>query len=103
MALRSRPDKILYDRAKGLMRFTAFEGSERVECAISVWALAALEDEALEGAAAMAATYRRNRGIILEAADRKHREGQFESDGTVIVRVPDVAPQAWQLRLPARR
>jgi hypothetical protein len=103
VALTFRRDKILYDRPKGLMRFTAFEGSERVECAISVWALAALEDEALEGGAAMAATYRRNRGIIQEAAERKHRKGQFESDGSVIVRVPDVAPQAWQLRVPARR
>ena len=103
MAFTFRPDRILYDRTKGLMRFTAFEGSERVESAISVWALAALEDEALEGAAAMAATYRRNRGIILEVAERKHRHGQFESDGSVIVRVPDVAPQVWQPRLPARR
>ena len=54
-------------------------------------ALIALEDDALAGPHAMAITYRRNRSLIREIAERKYQAGQFESCGSVVIRLVDIA------------
>jgi len=89
MALVFEPGRVVYDPNDRVLRLFATDGLMLVKCAISKAALAALEDDALAGPHAMAATYRRNRDQIQEIADRKYRNRQFES-GAVVVRLQDL-------------
>jgi hypothetical protein len=89
MALIFEPDRVAYDPDNRLLRLFATDGLILIQCAISKAALAALEDDALAGPDAMAATYRRNMEQIQEIADRKYRNRQFES-GAVVVRLEDL-------------
>jgi hypothetical protein len=89
MALMFEPDRVVYDPNDRVLRLFATDGLMLVKCAISKAALAALEDDALAGPHAMAATYQRNRDQIQEIADRKYRNRQFES-GAVVVRLEDL-------------
>jgi hypothetical protein len=97
MILKFEPERVVYDRAEGMMRFYAFDGPERIRCAVSIWALAALEEAALASPEAMATTYRENRSVIQEIAEHKYRTTQLEA-GAVVVHVTDVATLALQRR-----
>ena len=101
MALIFEPDRVVYDPDKRLLRLFATDGLRLVECAISKAALTALEDDALAGPDAMAATYRRNMEQIQEIADRKYRNRQFENGGAVVVRLQDVTSRAAPGQPPA--
>jgi hypothetical protein len=91
MSLTFEPESIAYDRAEGLMRFSAADGAVLIRCGVSIAALAQLEDDALAGPEAMVITYHRNRELIQDILERKYQARQFESGGSVIVRLEDVA------------
>jgi len=104
----SEPDRVIYNAAEGLVHFslagrpTYVECAiSSVECAISKAALAALEDDALAGADAMAVTYRRLREFIHEIAERKHRARQSEFGGREVVRLEDIVALLPQPKSPA--
>ena len=92
MTLQFEPERMVYDRAQGLLRFFATDGSLLARCAISRAALIALEDDAQAGVDAMLTTYRRNRHLIQHIAQRKYRARMLEPGG-VVVRVEDVAEE----------
>jgi hypothetical protein len=89
MALIFEPDRVVYDPDEGLLRIFATDGLMLARCAVSKAALIALEDDAQAGVDAMLTTYRRNRDLIHDIAQRKYRARQFEAGG-VVVRVDDV-------------
>jgi hypothetical protein len=91
MALVFEPERLIYDATERLIRIFAIDGPRAISCAVSKAALIALEDDALAGPHAMAITYRRNRSLIQEIAERKYKAGQFESSGNVVVRLVDIA------------
>ena len=91
MALIFEPERLIYDATERLIRIFAVDGPRLIPCAVSRAALIALEDDALAGPHAMAITYRRNRSLIHEIAERKYRAGQFESSGGVVIRLVDIA------------
>ena len=91
MALVFEPEGLIYDATERLIRIFAIDGPRPIPCAVSKAALIALEDDALAGPHAMAITYRRNRNFIREIAKRKYRAGQFESCGSIVIRLMDVA------------
>ena len=91
MALVFEPERLIYDASERLIRIFAIDGPKLIACAVSKAALIALEDDALAGPHAMAITYRRNRGLIHEIAERKYRAGQFEPGGSVVIRLVDIA------------
>jgi hypothetical protein len=101
MALIFEPDRVVYDPDKRLLRLFATDGLRLVQCAISRAALTALEDDALAGPDAMAATYRRNMEKIEEIADCKYRNRRYEDSGAVVVRLQDVTSQAAPGQSPA--
>ena len=82
MALVFEPERLIYDATERLIRIFAIDGPTLIPCAVSRAALIALEDDALAGPHAMAITYRRNRSLIQEIAERKYQAGQFESSGS---------------------
>ena len=61
MSLVFDPDRVAYDPQQQALRFFARDDFRLVYCAVSKAALAALEDDALGGAHAMATTYRRHK------------------------------------------
>jgi hypothetical protein len=91
MALVFEPEDLVYDATERLIRIFAIDGPTPIPCAVSRAALIALEDDALAGPHAMAVTYQRNRGLIHEIAERKYQAGQFESGGSVVIRLVDIA------------
>jgi len=91
MALVFESERLIYDAAERLIRIFAIDGPTPIPCAVSRAALIALEDDAQAGPHAMAITYRRNRSLIQEIAERKYKAGQFESSGSVVVRLVDIA------------
>jgi len=91
MALVFEPERLIYDATERLIRIFAIDGPRAISCAVSKAALIALEDDALAGPHAMAITYRRNRSLIREIAERKYQAGQFESCGSVVIRLVDIA------------
>jgi hypothetical protein len=91
MALIFEPERLVYDAGERLIRIFAIDGPRSIPCAVSRAALIALEDDALAGPHAMATTYRRNRSLIHEIAERKYQAGQFESSGSVVIRLVDIA------------
>jgi hypothetical protein len=91
MALVFEPERLIYDASERLIRIFAIDGPRPIPCAVSRAALIALEDDALAGPHAMAITYRRNRSLIHEIAERKYRAGQFESCGSIVIRLVDIA------------
>jgi hypothetical protein len=91
MALTFEPERLIYDASERLIRIFAIDGPKLIACAVSKAALIALEDDALAGPYAMAITYRRNRNLIREIAERKYRAGQYESCGGVVIRLVDIA------------
>jgi len=97
----SEPDRVIYNAAEGLVHFSLAGRPTYVECAISKAALAALEDDALAGADAMAVTYRRLREFIHEIAERKHRARQSEFGGREVVRLEDIVALLPQPKSPA--
>ena len=99
MALVFEPEGLIYDATERLIRIFAIDGPTPIPCAVSRAALVALEDDALAGPHAMAITYRRNRGLIHEIAERKYQAGQFEPGGGVVIRLVDIADR---LEGPAR-
>jgi len=91
MALVFEPERLIYDATERLIRIFAIDGPTLIPCAVSRAALIALEDDALAGPHAMAITYRRNRSLIQEIAERKYQAGQLESCGSVVIRLVDIA------------
>ena len=89
MALIFEPERVVYDPDEGLLRIFAIDGFRFAPCAVSKAALIALEDDAQAGTHAMLTTYRRNRDIIHEIAQRKYQARRFEADG-IVVRLDDV-------------
>jgi hypothetical protein len=49
MALKFEPEEVVYDPGDGLLRFFATENLMPIQCAITLWALMALEEAALAG------------------------------------------------------
>ena len=101
MSSTSEPDRVIYNAAEGLMHFSLASGPTSAECAISKAALVALQGDALAGADAMVVTYRRLREFIHEIAGCKHRAGQFELGGRVVVRLEDIIALLPQPKSPA--
>src|ERR1700746_2235646 len=91
MALVFVPERPIYRATERLIRIFAIDGPRAISCAVSKAALIALEDDALAGPHAMAITYRRNRTDIREVAQEKFRAGQFESWGSVVIRLVAIA------------
>ncbi|HZT18384.1 MAG TPA: DUF1488 family protein [Dongiaceae bacterium] len=91
MPLTFKPDRAVYDPARGLMRFFATDGALLVNCGVSKNALVALNDGCTEGTQVLERIYERHRQRILDIAARKHRARQLEKDGTIVVRRRDIA------------
>jgi hypothetical protein len=91
MALKFEPERIVYDPEECLMRFFATEGQAVVRCGVSIAALAELEDDALGGPEAIVGSYLRHRELIRDIAERKYRAHRFETGGSVVVRLQDLA------------
>ena len=90
MALRFEPDRVAYDPQEGLLRLFATDGVLLVRCAVSKAALAALEDDALGSLDLLIATYRRNRKQLQAIVQRKYQHREFESGGSLVIRLIDV-------------
>src|SRR5215469_7930106 len=91
MTLIFEPERVIYDATERVIRIFAIDGPNPISCAVSRAALIALEDDALAGPHAMTITYRRNRHLIREIAERKYQAGQFESSGSVVIRLVDIS------------
>jgi hypothetical protein len=91
MVLTFEPERLIYDATERLIRIFAIDGPTPIPCAVSRAALVALEDDALARLHAMTITYRRNRHLIREIAERKYQAGQFESCGSVVIRLVDIS------------
>ena len=91
MALIFEPERIVYDPEESLMRFFATEKGALVRCGISTAALAALEDSALGEAEEIVKSFLRHRDLIQDIAERKYRARRFETGGSVVVRLQDLA------------
>ena len=90
MALISENERVVYDPEEELLRFFAAEGVLLVRCGISKAALMALEEDALTSPDAMVSAYLRNRELIQDIVERKHRAHRFETGGIVVVRLQDL-------------
>ena len=84
MTLIFEPERVVYDPDEGLLRIFAIDGFRFAPCAVSKAALIALEDDAQAGPHAVLTTYRRNRDMIHEIAQRKYRDRRFETGGIVV-------------------
>ena len=91
MTLNFESEQIVYDPEESLMRFLATEGAAVIPCAISIAALAELEDNALGGSDAIVTSYFRHRELIKDIVERKYRARRFETGGSVVVRLQDLA------------
>ena len=91
MTLIFEPERVIYDATERVIRIFAIDGPNPISCAVLKAALIALEDDAQAGPHAMAITYRRNRSLIQEIAERKYQAAQFESGGSIVIRLVDIA------------
>lgn len=73
------------------MRFFATEGGALNRCGISIAALAKLEANALGGADEIVTCFFKHRDLFPDIAERKYRARRFETGGSVIVRLQDLA------------
>ena len=92
MALTFRPNRAVYHSASGVMRFFATHGFLFVRCGVSKDALIAINGACPEGAA-LERIYMRHRARIQKIADRKHRAGQVDKDGMIVVHERDLLAQ----------
>jgi Protein of unknown function (DUF1488) len=102
MALTFRPNRAVYHSASGVVRFFATHGLLFVRCGVSKDALIAINGACPEGAA-LERIYMRHLARIQKIADRKHRAGQVDKDGMIVVHEHDLlAQQRTFPRRPAR-
>ena len=90
MDVQFQPEHFVYDPEQGLMWFFATEGTLSVECAISLAALAALANLALQGPNAILSTFQQHQKLIQQIAEHKYRASQFDNRGKVIVGLEDL-------------
>jgi len=91
VSLTFKPQRAVYDRNKGVVRFFAQDGPVLVRCAVSKNALASLADTAASGEHLLERVFRRHRERIQEIASRKHQAQKHEADGSILVRRRDLA------------
>ena len=104
MSLTFRPNRAVYHPASGIVRFFATHGFLFVRCGVSKNALIAISGACPKGAE-LERIYMRHRWRIQKIADRKHRAGQVDKDGMIVVHEHDLLAQQCALprwRRPAR-
>src|ERR1700757_4672957 len=97
MSLTFKPNRAVYHPASGVVRFFATHGFLFVRCGVSKNALIAINDACPKGAE-LERIYMWHRWRIQEIADRKHRAGQVDQDGMIVVHERDLLAQ--QRRFP---
>jgi hypothetical protein len=91
MSLTFKPNRSVYDPARGILRFFATEGPLLVSCGVSKDALAALGEGGAGDAAVLERIYKRHRQRIHQIAERKHRANQTDKSGMIVVSRRDLA------------